>query len=318
MPEFQQVLVMIGLSGSGKTTFARQYCAERPGWVRLSKDDLRRAVLPGALTAHWQKAGQEEYQRIELLINDMQADALRRMLAAGMHVVVDNTHLRLPYIQDILRSMQGFSVELRFHFTDTPIDECIRRDAARADQVGAEIIRKQAEQLMQLRSQLDFRQVWRIEPPYWARKVPGALPTCVLVDIDGTLAIRRKGPDERRPFDWQRVGEDLPRVPVLRLLHMLRKADCQLIFVSGRDEICRHETLQWLSKYLELPTEEIRLYMRRHRDNRKDSIVKRELFEAHIAGRYEVMMVLDDRNQVVEMWRKELGLTCLQVEEGGF
>lgn len=59
------------------------------------------------------------------------------------------------------------------------------------------------------------------------------------------------------------------------------------------------------------------LLMRNKDDNRKDSIIKKELFDKHIRGRYDVMFVLDDRNQVVEMWRS-LGLKCLQVENGDF
>lgn len=57
--------------------------------------------------------------------------------------------------------------------------------------------------------------------------------------------------------------------------------------------------------------------MRPEGDIRKDSIVKREIFENYIRDYYNIQFVLDDRNQVVEMWRS-LGLKCLQVAEGDF
>lgn len=57
--------------------------------------------------------------------------------------------------------------------------------------------------------------------------------------------------------------------------------------------------------------------MRPEGDIRKDSIVKRELFEKYVRPYYNIEFVLDDRNQVVEMWRS-LGLKCLQVAEGDF
>jgi hypothetical protein len=50
---------------------------------------------------------------------------------------------------------------------------------------------------------------------------------------------------------------------------------------------------------------------------RKDAIVKRELFDAHVRGTWNVNFVLDDRQQVVDMWRG-LGLVCLQVAPGDF
>lgn len=49
----------------------------------------------------------------------------------------------------------------------------------------------------------------------------------------------------------------------------------------------------------------------------KDSVIKRRLYEEHIKGTYNVAYVIDDRNQVVEMWRS-LGLRCLQVANGDF
>jgi len=57
--------------------------------------------------------------------------------------------------------------------------------------------------------------------------------------------------------------------------------------------------------------------MRATGDNRKDSIVKKEIYEGIIKPVFDVKFVLDDRNQVVEMWRS-LGLTVLQVADGNF
>jgi hypothetical protein len=57
--------------------------------------------------------------------------------------------------------------------------------------------------------------------------------------------------------------------------------------------------------------------MRETGDRRKDSIIKKEIFDRHIRDVYNIEFVLDDRNQVVELWRS-LGLTCLQVADGDF
>ena len=59
------------------------------------------------------------------------------------------------------------------------------------------------------------------------------------------------------------------------------------------------------------------LFMRASGDTRKDEIVKLELFDAHVRGKYDVRLVLDDRDRVVRMWRS-IGLTCLQVADGEF
>ena len=57
--------------------------------------------------------------------------------------------------------------------------------------------------------------------------------------------------------------------------------------------------------------------MRKLDDKRRDDIVKKELFDENIRGRFNVKFVIDDRNRVVDMWR-QIGLTCFQVEEGDF
>lgn len=140
------------------------------------------------------------------------------------------------------------------------------------------------------------------------------LPVAVIVDVDGTLAHRGDNPDARRFFDWHRVGEDTPDEHIVELVNILAQR-IHVIVMSGRDEVCRPETVAWLDKHL---ARYDALHMRPHRDNRKDAIVKRELYEQHVAGRYDVRWVLDDRAQVVRMWRDELGLTVLQCADGDF
>lgn len=138
------------------------------------------------------------------------------------------------------------------------------------------------------------------------------LPRAILVDIDGTLALR----GDRSPYDWDRVGEDQPNPAVIELVQTIAAAGRhRIILLSGRDEVCRRQTELWLDAQ-GLPFHE--LHMRPRKDNRKDSIVKAELYRAQVEGRYAVAFVVDDRKQVVQMWRDELGLTCLQVAEGDF
>ena len=51
--------------------------------------------------------------------------------------------------------------------------------------------------------------------------------------------------------------------------------------------------------------------MRPAKDNRKDFIVKQEIYENYIKPKYEVLFCLEDRTHIAQMWRS-LGLVCLQ------
>ena len=132
---------------------------------------------------------------------------------------------------------------------------------------------------------------------------------CVICDIDGTIAEM----NERGPFHWDKVGQDKPIAVIINLLHILAP-HYEIILVSGRSDESMKHTLAWLEEH-HVPYTSI--LMRQANDFRKDSIIKRELYEAHIEPRYDVQFVLEDRNQAVEMWR-EIGLTCLQVAPGDF
>ena len=88
----------------------------------------------------------------------------------------------------------------------------------------------------------------------------------------------------------------------------------RIILLSGRPDDCREPTKQFLKKN-KIPYDE--LFMRKSGDQRKDAIIKRELYEENIRDKYNVRFILDDRDQVVDMWR-QLGLPCFQVNYGKF
>lgn len=132
---------------------------------------------------------------------------------------------------------------------------------------------------------------------------------CILVDIDGTVADR----GDRHIHDYDTVHLDGPQQDVIDIAIALSVL-APLIFITGRPERCRDATLIWLESYGLKPRA---LYMRQDGDYRKDFIVKKEIYDAHIKDRYDVWFALDDRDQIVSMWR-EAGIRCLQVRDGNY
>ncbi len=120
----------------------------------------------------------------------------------------------------------------------------------------------------------------------------------------------------RSPYDWMRVGEDEPVKAVIAAVKAAHAAGKRIVVMSGRDNSCRYITLGWLRKNLG-PDMRFQLFMRSEGDNRKDDLVKYELFNDNVRGKYHIEYVLDDRRQVVVMWRA-LGLSCFQVADGNF
>jgi len=139
----------------------------------------------------------------------------------------------------------------------------------------------------------------------------------VVFDIDGTLTIIGDRLQELILNDWDsfyaRCYEDVLNEPVANILLSLADADFNVIYVTGRRESCRADTLAWL-KDNGLPHDSSKLYMRKNGDYRHDTEVKVELVEPFIE---HITMVFEDRDSMVKKWR-ELGLTCLQVADGDF
>lgn len=123
----------------------------------------------------------------------------------------------------------------------------------------------------------------------------------IICDLDGTLAVLG-----RDPYDATNAHLDTLNLPVAKVLSLY---DGKIILVSGRESKYRAQTEKWLA------THNIcydALFMRKTRDYRKDFVIKKEIYDQEIKGKYEIEFVLDDRDQVVKMWR-EMGLSCFQV-----
>lgn len=146
------------------------------------------------------------------------------------------------------------------------------------------------------------------------------MKSCYIFDIDGTLANgdHRVHHIKKQPKDWDTYfslcGEDEPIMPVVKLAQALWKSNNFFFYVSGRSDVCREQTEQWLMKH-GLPKEP--LMMRKQGDHRDDDILKSEFLDEILADGWIPLMVFDDRNRVVNMWRKR-GIVCAQVAEGDF
>lgn len=312
-----KITCMRGYSGSGKSTRARQIATET-GAVVVCRDDLRMMLLG----SYWTGKNTDE-DRVTVA-EEAQVTALLR---AGIPVVVDATHIHAPYLRKWARLATRLGVSFEVVDVHSDLDECKRRDHARmlagGRYVGDSLIDKQAKRAPAHKWPAIKAEPFVVEPVEY---IPG-LPTAIIVDIDGTVA-HATG---RSPYDYSQVHTDEVDPDVAGLVEDIydyRHYECcypmgdytRVLFVSGRDDECKEATEGWLAlkriRYDELhmrPTKAVD-----SRGNKlPDYLIKYDIFNTYIRGKYNVRFVLDDRNQVVDMWRK-LGLKCLQVQEGDF
>jgi predicted kinase len=295
----QTITILRGLPASGKSTYAKGIIKLNPdSYKRINRDDLRE-MFDGY---HLSKENEKFVKKVRDLL-------ILEALKSGKHVIVDDTNLsekninRIKQLSDIYKKETGQSTEIIIKDFEVTLEEALSRDAKRDRSVGQSVIKKLHRQF--------YGDVGVEErgPTYCVQD--STLSPAIICDLDGTLAIM----NGRNPFNATTCEDDLLNKPIAEIIKTYHNKGTSIILLSGRTDNYKEQTERWLAKY-DIPYHQ--LLMRRKGDSRKDSVVKKEIVQSEIQDKYFIRFVLDDRNQVVDMWRKELGFACLQVNYGDF
>lgn len=149
-----------------------------------------------------------------------------------------------------------------------------------------------------------------------------------IFDVDGTLSCaehRLHYIQDGSPRKWDEfcmaAADDPPIKSVIAVCHALQDAGLTIWFWTGRSEISRDITMDWLEKYVDpsIRLDPDRLRMRPAVDHRHDDILKEHwlLNRTLEDDRERIMGVFEDRARVAEMWRRN-GIRCFQVAPGLF
>ncbi len=293
-----KVILTLGIPGSGKSTWAKEFISKNEGYVRVNRDDFRLML----------KNAQVCEPKIENLITELCDNLIVTSLSKKLNVIVDNTHLKKSYINHIKELVHEYA-DVEYIMFDTSVEKCIERDNARDKKVGEAVIRKMNKDFLVLKDSFDFQFVSKsrhrkvISPNF-----KSDLQDAVCFDIDGTLA----NMGDRSPFDWKKVDRDHLNPIVAEHVKFHRDLGRKIIIMSGRDAVCKDITEEWLKFY---GIEYDHIFMRPEDDFRKDNIIKKEIYENNIKDKFNLLCVYDDRLQVVKMWYEE-GIFCFNVNSG--
>ncbi len=303
MATVKTILLLIGIPGSGKTTWRNDFLRKNQGWIAVSRDDYRHMLF---------NSDKLEY-REENFITDLVKNTVTKGVKNKFNVILDATNVNIKYLKSDVAYYEQFG-NIDFKIFDISVDKAKERDKNREWVVGEEIIDRMYKDYCNLfNSNFDFSP--RKKKPYIAQGITwkrnGNLPNAVIFDMDGTLAHMQ---GKRGTFDWNRVSVDSVDEKVAETLKTYKKAAYKVIVVTGRDGLCEDATKQWLH---DNKIEFDYLFIKGVNDSRKDTITKTEIYEQHIKGKFNILCAYDDRDQSVKMWR-DLGIKCYQVADGAF
>lgn len=305
----KKVILTVGAPGSGKSTWAKEQAATSKGGARvvvLNRDNLR-SMLAGENVYKYSRAN-------EKTVTQMMRDTLTTLLLdhSVSTIIIADTNLNestrkdyAAYVDDYIQATgtQVLFIEKPFQETWITLE---KRNLKRGDKAVPKPVLRD----MYLKMQKYMGDHKQYTPS-------GDLQKAVIFDLDGTLANN----DHRGAFAYQHLDKDTPIEFVVNLARMYKQNEYEIICVSGRNagdaeqhDKHWHATAQWLSDH-KIPWDV--LFMRGWNDNRADDIVKEEIFWNKISHLWDVECAFDDRDRVVEMWRR-IGVNCAQVNFGEF
>jgi len=314
------IIVTTGSVASGKSIWAKDFIEKNPNYVRFNRDDVRAMLNGGNPWKHFRSGNPELQNSVENTVTDIMRTFIVSNLKNNRNIIVDETNAGGRTFKEVCRILDkhNFAVHVEEKPFYIDLETALERDRNRTPNVGDDIVHKFF-QKMGGKNFKDYKPKSRdfYELPVLApitEEEKKKLDRVIICDLDGTLALF----GDKNPYDRNFEDDDINK-DVAELLYTMLADEYEwnkIIFVSGRKEKAREQTVNFLKKNYFDKSSYI-LYMRKDEDNRNDVITKYEIYRDNIHGKYNVLFVLDDRNKVVNMWRGQ-GLTCLQVAEGEF
>lgn len=315
--KIKTIWVLYGIPASGKDTWARLEMDRNPGKYKRINKDLLRLMLDN-----------DKFDfKNEKFILKMRDRIIESALNGGYDVILTDTNFPIGgrHFKRMCEIAQRVgNVRVIGKFFDVSLKEALKRNTnSDRNPVPEDVIKKMYDKHVKGGStgceDLFFQKVEKI--PY-----NEDLPDCVIFDLDGTL-FHMNG--KRGPFDWDKVDEDDVDENIKMLNDIISyyaesnlimdnngkyAPACKIMIFTGRDGLAEEKTKECL-EINDIAYDE--MFIKGENDNRKDTVVKKEMYDENIKDKYNVICIFDDRQQIVDMWR-DMGLTVCQVANGDF
>ena len=293
-PESKNFLIVLcGPSGAGKTTSAKEF--EKLGYTRISQDDTGKDHL---------RLFREAIERKE-------------------NVVVDrlnfNKEQRKRYIDQAKKYGYQTSIIVMHENKET----CLKRCEERKQHPTITTKEHRESAVNMFFNKYERPSEDEADTLVFIYPDTSKMASCIIVDIDSTMS----NTDHRQHFlnngckNWRGFFDNMDKDPVnewcKKLTNSMFNNNIHIVLCSGRPDNYREITKKWLE---DNKIHYDYLFMRPRSDSRQDCIIKEIILDYEILSRFSnILFCVDDRKQVIDMWRSR-NLTVLDCagEKGNF
>lgn len=298
-----EVILTVGVPGSRKSTWAKEFVAKDPAnWMRINNDDFRK-MANGCIN---NKKHDEVIRQTRLAM--ITAAATKKL-----NLVIDNLNLNKTAWSDTVEAVRLANVDAKVYekIFFVPLEQALEDNAKRIgparldDKIikqwwkisGGEKLEKRTpkEEILIVNKGLATKPFVQDE----------SLPACAIFDLDGTMAII----SHRSPYDASKCDADIPNTHVVNFAKLLHNNNYKIFFFSGREDKHKTMTEEWLNKHF---GKSYSLHMRESENFEKDVHLKDRLFKTHVLNKFNCKAWVDDRLQIVK-YVHEMGLPLFRV-----
>lgn len=146
----KDAIILVGISGSGKTTWATSFLKDHQDYLRINRDDLRKVLVGDLQPAYYKR---KDLQQLESLVTNLELKLKGMVLYKGTHsLIIDNTHLKKEYVEHWLQEDEAANWSVKFKLFDLGVEEAQRRVARREHQYTLESVGYIEKQMQQYAS----------------------------------------------------------------------------------------------------------------------------------------------------------------------
>lgn len=302
----KKLIILMGVPASGKSTWVKEYMKEHASdTCVVSRDEIR---------LRFGEYNHKHEKEVTLIEEQDTEDAMK----SGCDIINDATNLNPKHLPRWEKMAKKYGYEIEYVKFHVPIHTALERDknTDRSHHVGKRGIKN----FYRLYYPEEYAEYINKTINYYRIPEDKTLIKAIICDLDGTFAWMQN----RSPYDMTRVDEDLFDPRMLEVIHTFMQQGIEVLFVTGREATKEgaEKTLNWIKNTLNEKIyhvtkfsgqyDRFQLFMRKSKDYRHDYEVKEDIYLNKIKPFYDIICVFEDKNNVVNMWRKQ-GLLCCQV-----